>query len=186
MNSFDDAVERRLREQQQSTDEASARRAAKSQACAAAAAEMSRLLGQLADHLGRYSPPRAIQIRGRAKWYKQPTMSPHGHVLEDRRPSATFTGMRTVQILLPDGRLWEYDSELRNKPDGAVRDLLATFDDPYMSGGSGSVTIGKFRFAADISSGALCASTKNYDGETYRDVDPSEALAEIAANFRTS
>ncbi|MFI8974222.1 hypothetical protein ACIGO9_15150 [Nocardia asteroides] len=182
MNSFDDAVERRLRAQQQSTDAETAERAAKAQACAAAAAEMSRLLGQLADYLNRHSQPRAIEIRGRAKWYKQPTMSPQGHVLSDSRAG----GDRRVQMLLPNGQLWEYFSALGGVPDGAVCDLRAVFDDPHMSSRSGSVTIGKFLFSADLSSGALCASTKNYDGETYRDVDPSEALAEIAANFRTS
>ncbi|MGF0320759.1 hypothetical protein [Nocardia fluminea] len=184
MNSFDDVVARRIRSHQQASDHEIARRAAESQACAAAAAEMARLLTQLADYLNRHSPPRAIEIRGRAKWYKQPTMSPHGHVLEDRRPSATYTGMRSVQMLLPDGQLWEYDSELRNNPDGAVRDLSATL----ASDGSsfGNVTIGKFMFSADKSSGALRARTKDYDGESYRDLDPSDALAEIAAQFRAS
>ncbi|TDP28215.1 hypothetical protein [Nocardia ignorata] len=109
-------------------------------------------------------------------------MSPQGYVLSDSRAG----GERRVQMLLPDGQLWEYSSVRRDAPDGAVCDLLATFDDPYMSSRSGSVTIGKFMFAADTSSGALLASTKNYDDETYRDLDPSDALAEFATGFHSS
>ncbi|MBF6340885.1 hypothetical protein IU450_34095 [Nocardia abscessus] len=177
MNSFDDAVARHLRSQQQSSDDETARRAAKSRACASAAAEMSRLLAQLADYLNQHSQPRAIEIGPRAKWYKRPTMSPQGHVLSDYRGGYH----RSIVMLLPDGQLWKY---LSGEP-AVVLDLRAEFDLPYTSH-TGDVGIGKFLFSADISSGALCASTKTHDGETWRRVDPSEALAEIAANFCTS
>ncbi|WP_157104717.1 hypothetical protein, partial [Nocardia ignorata] len=51
MDSFDDAVARRIRSNQQASNGETARRAGKTQVCAAAATEMTRLLEQFADHL---------------------------------------------------------------------------------------------------------------------------------------
>ncbi|MGN2638721.1 hypothetical protein ACTD5D_21620 [Nocardia takedensis] len=184
MNSFDDAVQRRLRAQQGESDTQDARRQVKSRACAMGAAHMARHLGQLADYLNRHATTDTVEIYPAKKWYKQSTMAPRGHVLKNFRSGS----MRFVEVLLPDGQLWEH-KELSHvstpKESGQVRDLQAAFDDPYMYD-SGVITIGAFSFTVSIPSGELVATTKNLDGETSRQIDVTEAFATIAANWRQS
>ena len=89
---------------------------------------------------------------------------PGGFVLRFNRGNTT-----SVQVLLPDGRLWEYLSEVSALKEGRFVDLREKFDDRYLTLRSGSVSIGAFEFFADLTSGVLCARTRNYDGERTRE-----------------
>jgi hypothetical protein len=160
----------------QAADDVAARTNARRHASVRAAEELSERLRELADYLARHTSPRSVEIRPAAKWYQKPFMSPTGFILKFHRGLGT-----SVLVLLPDGRLWQQFSQVASVKDGEVVDLHAEFDDPHRTSRSRSVTIGEFSFFADAA-GNLCARTLNMDRAKHRAVDPTEALATIAAN----
>jgi len=152
---------------------------------AVAAGELADRLKELAAQLGSALRPRRVQF-GKGSF---------GGLLKRRSPKGFVLDAVNLQMLLPDGRLWNYSrSDAVRYPAGRYFDVRAEHANfargRSFFGGTGftflGAVLGKYTFGLadgdghDRAVGALCAICT--EGKSIRYVDVAEALEDIAGS----
>ncbi|MGJ0121723.1 hypothetical protein ACQ7HM_21180 [Williamsia sp. MIQD14] len=175
---FEDELNRQLAARKVADAQSAQESVARSRRGERAADQLEAGLRQLAEHLGRQSPPRPYKIRPRRNWRTPAVMSPPGFPLQadwSRLHSGPNpSSLSSLDMLLPDGRVWRYIQHSPPRQEDIRGKLTA----------HGSVSIAGTSFYADSVSGDLYAEEWDNSGETNVRVSADKVLASWAMSFR--
>jgi hypothetical protein len=183
VGTFDEAADRRIEKMRLAANDASDRAITAEPARQRAADELAGRLRELASYLMRNTRPASIEIRPKYKWNKPAVWSPEGFLLSADFRINALGPLRSIEILLSDGRLWEFREDPYFDPKKDVSGYVPIkFEGTFGVGGreSAYLMVAGIKFSASLTSGALLARVGR---DPEKDVDPTDALAACAANI---